>query len=66
MILCLENMKLLGKEDVGMATDDEQNLLRLLVPLSKLYSGKQVYGLNFHFILNASFSFLQTFLQNLI
>jgi hypothetical protein len=35
-------MRLLGREDVGIATDDEKNLLRLLVPLSKLYSGKQV------------------------
>ncbi|XP_060553821.1 acyl-CoA dehydrogenase family member 11-like isoform X2 [Ruditapes philippinarum] len=41
VILCLENMRLLGREDVGIATDDEKNLLRLLVPLSKLYSGKQ-------------------------
>ncbi|XP_045209174.2 acyl-CoA dehydrogenase family member 11-like isoform X1 [Mercenaria mercenaria] len=41
VILCLENMRLLGKEDVSKATEDEQNLLRLLVPLSKLYSGKQ-------------------------
>ena len=41
-ILCMENMRLLGKEDCGVANDDESNLLRLLVPLSKLYSGKQV------------------------
>lgn len=41
VLLCLENMRLLGKEDLGIASEDEQNLLRLLVPLSKLYSGKQ-------------------------
>lgn len=44
-ILCLENMRLLGKEDCGVASDQEENLLRLLVPLSKLYSGKQAMSL---------------------
>lgn len=41
LILGLENARLLGREDVGMATTEEEHLLRLMVPLAKLYSGKQ-------------------------
>ncbi|XP_052253035.1 acyl-CoA dehydrogenase family member 11-like isoform X2 [Dreissena polymorpha] len=41
LILCLENMRLLGREDCGVASEGDLSLLRLLVPLSKLYSGKQ-------------------------
>ncbi|XP_052803638.1 acyl-CoA dehydrogenase family member 11-like [Mya arenaria] len=41
LILCLENTRLLGREDCGIADDQDENLIRLLVPLSKLYSGKQ-------------------------
>ena len=34
--------ELLGKEEVGEASDDELLLLRLLTPVAKLYTGKQV------------------------
>ena len=42
LILGLENARILGREDVGIATKEEEHLLRIMVPLAKLYSGKQV------------------------
>ncbi|XP_021369844.1 acyl-CoA dehydrogenase family member 11-like [Mizuhopecten yessoensis] len=40
-LLTLEAARLLGREDVGKATEHEQMLLRLLTPLAKLYTAKQ-------------------------
>ncbi|XP_046556288.1 acyl-CoA dehydrogenase family member 11-like isoform X1 [Haliotis rubra] len=40
-LLTLEVSRLLGWDDVGIATDAETQLLRLLTPLAKLYTGKQ-------------------------
>ncbi|XP_060085995.1 acyl-CoA dehydrogenase family member 11-like [Ylistrum balloti] len=41
LLLTLEAARLLGREDVGIATEHEQMLLRLLTPLAKLYTAKQ-------------------------
>lgn len=40
-ILVLEVARLLGREDTGIASDQESLLLRLLTPLAKLYTAKQ-------------------------
>ncbi|KAK3581974.1 hypothetical protein CHS0354_003235 [Potamilus streckersoni] len=40
-LLLLEIARLLGREDVAIATDHEQQLVRILTPLAKLYTGKQ-------------------------
>ncbi|KAK7474338.1 hypothetical protein BaRGS_00034386 [Batillaria attramentaria] len=40
-LLVLEVGRLLGLEEVGVATDTEKQLMRLLVPVMKLYTGKQ-------------------------
>ncbi|XP_046344729.1 acyl-CoA dehydrogenase family member 11-like isoform X1 [Haliotis rufescens] len=40
-LLTLEVSRLLGRDDVGIATDEETQLMRLLTPLTKLYTGKQ-------------------------
>lgn len=40
-LLTMELARLLGLEDVGKSTEHDQLLLRLLVPLAKLYTGKQ-------------------------
>lgn len=37
--------RLLGREESGLATHLDANLLRLLTPVVKLYTGKQVHGL---------------------
>jgi hypothetical protein len=41
-MIVLEVARLLGREDTGIATDEESLLLRLLTPLAKLYTAKQV------------------------
>lgn len=41
-ILVLEVARLLGREDTGIASDQESLLSRLLTPLAKLYTAKQV------------------------
>ncbi|XP_071485455.1 acyl-CoA dehydrogenase family member 11-like [Diadema antillarum] len=41
MAFLLDAAHLLGKEEAGEATEDDLNLLRLLVPILKLYTGKQ-------------------------
>ena len=41
---------MLGKQESGKATDDELHLLRLLTPLVKLYTGKQVWYFSRKFI----------------
>ncbi|XP_069134564.1 acyl-CoA dehydrogenase family member 11-like [Argopecten irradians] len=45
-LLTFEAARLLGREDVGIATEHEQMLLRLLTPLAKLYTAKQVLIIN--------------------
>ncbi|XP_061162322.1 acyl-CoA dehydrogenase family member 11-like [Saccostrea echinata] len=40
-LLVLEVARLLGREDTGIASDQESLLLRLLTPLAKLYTAKQ-------------------------
>ncbi|PVD31692.1 hypothetical protein C0Q70_07110 [Pomacea canaliculata] len=40
-LLALEVARLLGREEVGIASETERQLLRLLVPVMKLYTGKQ-------------------------
>nr|KAG5696865.1 hypothetical protein BaRGS_035275 [Batillaria attramentaria] len=40
-LLVLEVGRLLGLEEVGVATETEKQLMRLLVPVMKLYTGKQ-------------------------
>ncbi|KAL5015901.1 hypothetical protein ScPMuIL_005490 [Solemya velum] len=40
-LLTFEITRLLGKEEMGQTTEDENNLIRLIVPLAKLYTGKQ-------------------------
>ncbi len=42
LILSLRVAELQGREECGVATDDETALLRLLTPVAKLYTGKQV------------------------
>lgn len=41
LLLVMEVARLLGREEVGLATKTESQLLRLLVPVMKLYTGKQ-------------------------
>lgn len=41
LVLLLEAARLLGAEESGVATSSERQLLRLLLPLLKLYTGKQ-------------------------
>ena len=41
-LLFLEVARLLGREETGLGTEMETQLLRLLVPVMKLYTGKQV------------------------
>ena len=41
-LLFLEMARLLGRKEMGIATETEALLLRLLVPVMKLYTGKQV------------------------
>lgn len=41
-LLFLEMARLLGRKETGIATETEALLLRLLVPVMKLYTGRQV------------------------
>ncbi|KAM3939627.1 acyl-CoA dehydrogenase family member 11-like [Leptodactylus fuscus] len=41
-LLLMEVARLLGLEEMNMATEQDQHLLRLLTPIAKLYTGKQV------------------------
>lgn len=43
-ILAFEVARLLGKDESGVATDQEKLLLRLLTPIAKLYTAKQAVG----------------------
>lgn len=43
-LLVMDVCRLLGREESGMATQLDTNLLRLLTPVVKLYTGKQVHG----------------------
>jgi putative acyl-CoA dehydrogenase len=43
--LLFRTVELLGKEEVGEASDEEARLLRLLTPLVKLYTAKQGIGI---------------------
>ncbi|CAM4498459.1 MAG: hypothetical protein LEGION0403_FIIPPAGN_01736 [Legionella sp.] len=36
---------MLGKDELGTATERERSLLRRLTPLAKLYTAKQAYGI---------------------
>ncbi|KAJ8285601.1 hypothetical protein GJAV_G00028720 [Gymnothorax javanicus] len=40
-LLLMEVCRLLGREETGLASEQEHHLLRLLTPVSKLYTGKQ-------------------------
>uniref|UniRef100_A0A8D0LCY8 Acyl-CoA dehydrogenase n=1 Tax=Sphenodon punctatus TaxID=8508 RepID=A0A8D0LCY8_SPHPU len=40
-LLLMETARLLGLEETSMATEQDQDLLRLLTPVAKLYTGKQ-------------------------
>ncbi|KAM9810934.1 acyl-CoA dehydrogenase family member 11 [Neosynchiropus ocellatus] len=40
-LMLMDVCRLLGREEMGMATELEQHLLRLLTPVLKLYTGKQ-------------------------
>lgn len=42
-LFVLEVSRLLGREDTNVASDHEKIMLRLLTPLVKLYTGKQVH-----------------------
>ena len=42
LLLTLELARLLGRDDCNLISEHEQNLLRLLTPLAKLYTAKQV------------------------
>jgi hypothetical protein len=41
-VFLFEVARLLGLEECGQATDDQKQLLRILTPLLKLFTGKQV------------------------
>ncbi|XP_068166759.1 acyl-CoA dehydrogenase family member 11-like [Antennarius striatus] len=41
-LLMMDVCRLLGREESGLATQHDSNLLRLLTPVAKLYTGKQV------------------------
>lgn len=44
-LLVMDVCRLLGREESGVATQLDTHLLRLLTPVVKLYTGKQVHGL---------------------
>ena len=44
VVLFLESCRLLGLDEASMATAADKDLLRLLLPLLKLYTGKQCVG----------------------
>lgn len=43
-LLLMEIARLLGSAETNMASEQDQLLLRLLVPVAKLYTGKQVWN----------------------
>lgn len=43
-LLLMEIARLLGLAETNMAREQDQLLLRLLVPVAKLYTGKQVWS----------------------
>lgn len=44
-LLVMDVCRLLGREESGVATEHDAHLLRLLTPVVKLYTGKQVNSL---------------------
>ncbi|MCJ8748279.1 hypothetical protein PDJAM_G00163540 [Pangasius djambal] len=44
-LLMMEVCRLLGREETGAATERDTHLLRLLTPVAKLYTGKQVLSI---------------------
>jgi len=44
-LLVMDVCRLLGREESGVATELDAHLLRLLTPVVKLYTGKQVSDL---------------------
>ena len=40
--LVMEMARLIGLDDYGLISDQQRHILRLLTPLAKLYTGKQV------------------------
>lgn len=44
LLLVMDVCRLLGREESGTATQLDANLLRLLTPVTKLYTGKQVWS----------------------
>lgn len=46
-LLLMEMARLLGLAETNMASEQDQLLLRLLVPVAKLYTGKQVWNKQF-------------------
>lgn len=46
-LLLMEMVRLLGLAETNMASKQDQLLLRLLVPVAKLYTGKQVWNKQF-------------------
>lgn len=44
-LLLMEVARLLGLEETNMATEQDQHLLRLLTPITKLYTGKQAISI---------------------
>lgn len=49
--MTLELARLLGREEAGVATDQESDVLRITTPITKLYSAKQV-GLSLKFTID--------------
>ena len=47
-LLVMEVSRLLGREETGVASPMDRHLLRLLTPVLKLYSAKQVSGAALH------------------
>ena len=44
-MLLMESARLLGRQETGVATEEDLDLRRLLIPVLKLYTGKQVRSL---------------------
>ena len=44
LLLVMELAYLLGLEECGLASEDQKDLFRVLTPLAKLYTAKQVLG----------------------
>ncbi len=47
LMLVMETARLLGLEDAGMVSDVDKAMLRLMAPVAKLYTAKQVSFCNF-------------------